>query len=337
MNEVRDTAIQSMRRKLRADRQIVGLFVFIVVIMVAMSIASPRFLTFSNMLNVIRQSVFIMLLGFGMTFVLKTGGIDLSVGVIMALSGGMTGRLLSFGVNIVVSLAAGILIGLLIGVINGLAITKLHIAPFIVTLATMSIGRGVMYVWTNSIPFRNFMSKGFRFIGQGNIINIQFPIIIAIVTFFILRFVDQKTRFGRHVTAYGSNPESAKVSGINTNLLLLKVYALSGFTAALAGIILASRLETVHPEMGKGYELDAIAAAIIGGTSLSGGKGTLIGTVLGALIIFLISNSLNLLNIDPDWETIIKGLLILVVIGVEFISHTIHRVKIKQNTVEAKN
>jgi ribose transport system permease protein len=309
------------RAKRMIDHQIVGLISFLVVIFIVMSFLSRDFLTVTNLTNVFRQSVFIMLLGFGMTFVLTTGGIDLSVGVIMALSGGMAGWLLSFDVNIIPAIIAGFLFGTFIGVGNALMITKLHITPFIATLATMSIGRGVMYVWTNSIPFRNYMVPNFRFVGQGSLFGIQFPIVIAIITFVILLFIYKKTKFGRHITAFGSNAEAAKISGINTDTLLIKVYALSGFTSALAGIVLASRLETVHPEMGKGYELDAIAAAIIGGTMLTGGKGSLVGTVLGAFIIYLISNAINLLNIEPDWETIVKGVLILVIVGVEYFSH----------------
>jgi ribose transport system permease protein len=322
MNNINETDLRTKTSKRKIDRQLIGLLAFIVIIMVIMTIMSPRFLSVTNITNIFRQAVSIMLLGFGLTFVLTTGGIDLSVGVMMALAGGMTGWLLSFNVNIVPALIAGFLMGVLVGAGNGLMITKLKITPFIATLATMSIGRGVMYVWTNSIPFRNYMVGGFRFIGQGDILGLQFPIVIAIIAFVILQFVYRKTKFGRHVTAYGSNPESAKVSGIDTDKLLIKVYALSGFMAALSGIIMASRLETVHPEMGKGYELDAIAAAIIGGTSLSGGKGSLIGTVLGAFIIYLISNAINLLNIEPSWETIVKGILILVVVGVEYLSRT---------------
>lgn len=318
-NEI--TAPLAVKAKKKIDRQLLGLLIFVIAMMVVMSFLSPSFLSVSNLTNVFRQSVFIMLLGFGMTFVLTTGGIDLSVGVMLALSGGMSGWLLSMNVNIVPAVIAGVLVGLLVGAGNGLMITKLRITPFIATLATMSIGRGVMYVWTNSIPFRNYMVGGFRFIGQGDIFGLQFPIVIAIVAFVILQFVYRCTAFGRHVTAFGSNEESARVSGINTDKLLIKVYALSGLMAAIAGITLASRLETVHPEMGKGYELDAIAAAIIGGTSLSGGKGTLVGTVLGAFIIYLISNALNLLNVDPDWETIVKGIIILIVVAVEFLSH----------------
>ena len=311
----------AVKAKKKIDRQLLGLLIFVIVMMVVMSFLSDSFLSVSNLTNVVRQSVFIMLLGFGMTFVLTTGGIDLSVGVMLALSGGMAGWLLSMNVNIVPAIIAGVLVGILVGAGNGLMITKLRITPFIATLAAMSIGRGVMHVWTNSIPFRNYMVGGFRFIGQGDVFGLQFPIVIAIVAFVILQFVYRCTAFGRHVTAYGSNEESARVSGIDTDKLFIKVYALSGLMAAIAGITLASRLETVHPEMGKGYELDAIAAAIIGGTSLSGGRGTLVGTVLGAFIIYLISNALNLLNVDPDWETIVKGIIILIVVAVEFLSH----------------
>ncbi len=303
-----------------ANRQLLGLVIFIAVFMVIMSFLSNSFLSATNLTNVVRQSVFIMLLGFGMTFVLSTGGIDLSVGTLMGLCGGTTAYLLALDVNIIPAIAAGVLVGLLVGAGNGLMITKLRITPFIATLAVMTIGRGVLFVWTNSIPFRNYMVGHFEFLGQGTLFGVQFPIFIAIGAFIILQYVYRKTKFGRHVVAYGSNEESARISGIQTDKLLIKVYALSGVMAAVAGIVLASRLETVHPEMGTGYELDAIAAAIIGGTSLTGGKGTLVGTALGAIILYLISNSLNLLNMNPDWGAIIKGFVILIVVGVEFIS-----------------
>jgi ribose transport system permease protein len=316
-----EVVLSASKTNRKVNRQLLGLVIFIAVFMVLMSILSDSFLSATNLTNVFRQSVFIMLLGFGMTFVLSTGGIDLSVGSILGLSGGTTAFLLSMDMNIVPAIIAGLLMGTFVGVGNGLMITKLKITPFIATLATMSIGRGVLYVWTNSIPFRNYMVGHFEYLGQGTLFGLQFPIIIAVIAFIILQFVYRKTTFGRHVLAYGSNEEAVRISGIAVHKLLIKVYALSGLMAAIAGIVLASRLETVHPEMGTGYELDAIAAAIIGGTSLSGGKGTLIGTVLGAFILYLISNSLNLLNIDPDWESIIKGMVILIVVGVEFISH----------------
>lgn len=310
------TRPKSLLLPLRFDRQIIGLIVFLAVIIVAMSFASDHFLTYTNLLNVLQQSAFVMILAFGMTFVLSTGGIDLSVGSIVGISGGMTAWLLYHDVNIVLAILGGMIAGTLIGIVNGFVITKLGISPFIATLAMMIIARGVLYVWTGAIPFRDFMKSNFEFLGQGRILNIQFPIIIAIVLLFMLLFVYRRMRFGRHILALGSSEEAVRISGIKVDRLRIKVYALSGLIAAIAGILLASRLTTVHPEMGKNYELEAIAAAIIGGTLLSGGKGSLVGTALGAIILFLIKNAMNLLNVHPYWETIVVGVIILVAVTV---------------------
>jgi ribose transport system permease protein len=294
------------QKKLRMDRQIIGLIAFLAIIIIVMSFASERFLSYINLTNVLQQSAFVMILAFGMTYVLSTGGIDLSVGSIVGVSGGMTAWLLFNDVNIVLAIIVGLCVGLIIGIVNGLVITKLGVSPFIATLSMMVIVRGILYVWTEAIPFRNYMKSGFEFLGQGRILNVQFPIILALILFIVLLFVYRKMRFGRHVLALGSSEEAVRVSGIKVDLLRIKVYALSGFIAAIVGIVLASRLATVHPEMGKNYELTAIAAAIIGGTSLTGGKGSLVGTVFGAIILSLINNSLNLLNVDPYWETMVR-------------------------------
>jgi ribose transport system permease protein len=303
-------------RKLRMDRQIIGLIAFLAIIIIVMSFASDRFLSYINLTNVLQQSAFVMILAFGMTYVLSTGGIDLSVGSIAGISGGMTAWLLFNDVNIIFAIIGGLLLGLIIGIVNGLVITKLGVSPFIATLSMMVIVRGILYVWTEAIPFRNYMKGGFEFLGQGRILNVQFPIILALILFIVLLFVYRKMRFGRHVLALGSSEEAVRVSGIKVDLLRIKVYALSGFIAAIVGIVLASRLATVHPEMGKNYELTAIAAAIIGGTSLTGGKGSLVGAVFGAIILSLINNSLNLLNVDPYWETMVIGAIILVAVTV---------------------
>ncbi|MEY2192051.1 ABC transporter permease [Neobacillus sp. BF23-41] len=304
------------QKKLRMDRQIIGLIAFLAIIIIVMSFASERFLSYINLTNVLQQSAFVMILAFGMTYVLSTGGIDLSVGSIVGVSGGMTAWLLFNDVNIVLAIIVGLCVGLIIGIVNGLVITKLGVSPFIATLSMMVIVRGILYVWTEAIPFRNYMKSGFEFLGQGRILNVQFPIILALILFIVLLFVYRKMRFGRHVLALGSSEEAVRVSGIKVDLLRIKVYALSGFIAAIVGIVLASRLATVHPEMGKNYELTAIAAAIIGGTSLTGGKGSLIGTVFGAIILSLINNSLNLLNVDPYWETMVIGAIILVAVTI---------------------
>ncbi len=319
IHAIRDPVKYSFSDRLRRmDRQIIGLLIFIGIIMIAMSFASEHFLTYNNLMNVFQQSAFVMIIAFGMTFVLTTGGIDLSVGSIIGLAGGTTAWMISQGMNIFPAVLSGLAVGGAIGVVNGLVITKWRISPFIATLAMMVIVRGILYVWTKAIPIRDYMKSNFDFLGQGRILNIQFPVIVAAILFVILLFLYRRMRFGRHIMALGSSEESVRVSGIQVDKLLIKVYALSGVIAALAGILLASRLTTVNLEMGKNYELEAIAAAAIGGTSLAGGKGSLTGTALGVMILFLIKNSLNLLNVNPYWETIVTGLIILIAVSVHF-------------------
>jgi ribose transport system permease protein len=313
----------------RIDRHIIGLIAFLALIIIIMSFASPHFFSNTNFLNILQQSAFVMILALGMTFVLSTGGIDLSVGSIVGITGGMTASFLLDGTNIYVAIIAGLVTGALIGAINGLVITKLRISPFIATLATMIIARGVLYVWTKAIPFREYMTSYYTYLGQGRLFGIQFPVVVTFVLLLILLFVYRRMKFGRHVLAVGSSEEAVRISGIKVDRLLIKVYALSGLVAAVAGILLAARLTTVHPEMGKNYELEAIAAAIIGGTSLSGGKGSLIGTVLGAIILYTIKNSMNLLNIHPYWETIVVGLIILIAVSVEVIGRYFKEKKLK--------
>ncbi|PLR75535.1 ribose ABC transporter permease [Bacillus sp. V3-13] len=301
---------------LRIDRQIIGLVIFLAILIFLMSFASDHFLSYTNLMNVLQQSVFVMILAFGMTFVLSTGGIDLSVGSVVGISGGMTAWLLVNDINIVLAIIGGLAVGVIIGLVNGLVITKLRISPFIATLSMMVIARGILYVWTEAIPFRNYMVSNFDFFGQGRVLNVQFPILAALIIFLLLLYLYRKMRFGRHVLALGSSEEAVRVSGIKVDRLRTKVYVLSGFIASIVGIILASRLTTVHPDMGKDYELEAIAAAIIGGTSLAGGKGSLVGAALGAFILALIKNALNLLNVPPYWETIVVGAIILIAVTV---------------------
>jgi ribose transport system permease protein len=309
--------IYSFSRSLpRIDRQIIGLIVFLAILVIVMSFSSDRFLNYTNLMNVLQQSVFVMILAFGMTFVLSSGGIDLSVGSIVGISGGMTAWMLMNGINIFVAILAGLAVGVLIGLVNGIVITQLRVSPFIATLSMMVIARGILYVWTEAVPFRNYMVSNFDFLGQGRVLNVQFSILAALIIFLLLLFLYRKMRFGRHVLALGSSEEAVRVSGIKVDRLRTKVYILSGFIASIVGIILASRLTTVHPEMGKNYELEAIAAAIIGGTSIAGGKGSLVGAALGAFILALIKNGLNLLNVPPYWETIVVGAIILIAVTV---------------------
>jgi ribose transport system permease protein len=306
---------------LKIDGNLLGLFVVLGLIIVVMSFVSQNFLTNTNLLNVLQQASFVMILAFGMTFVISTGGIDLSVGSTVGICGGMAAWLLNQDVNFVIAVVAPLILGVLIGAVNGLTITKLKISPFITTLATMTILRGILYVWTGAVPFRSFMTDSFQFLSSGRILGKQFPVIVAIVLFIVLLIVYRKMKFGRHILALGSSEEAVRISGIKVDMLQIKVYALSGLTAAVAGVLLASRLTTVNADMGKGYELEAIAAAIIGGTALDGGKGTLIGTALGTIILFIITNALNLLNVNPNWETIVIGLIILLAVVVPILAN----------------
>lgn len=301
------------------NKQIIGLIVFIIAAFIVMSFISDSFMSTTNLLNILRQSVFIMLMAFGMTLVLTTGGIDLSVGVVLAISGALMGYLLNHGAGIAVAIVVACAFGTAIGVGNGVLIAVFKMTPFIATLATMSIGRGAIYIATNALPIRNYVKRGTfsAFLGQGMVGPIPFPIIIGVIALIIFLIVFKKMKFGRHVVAVGSNEEAARLSGINVRNTLIKVYAICGFTAALAGVILASRLQSVQPELGEGYELDAIAAALIGGTLLTGGKGNLVGTFLGSFVIYMISNIINVLNLNSDWEKIVKGIVILVVVAVE--------------------
>ena len=305
----------------KINKQILGLLIFIVGAIVVMSFVSENFLSATNMLNVLRQSVFVMLMGLGMTFVLTTGGVDLSVGVVLAISGAIFGTSLNSGLPIVIAMILGALVAAGIGIGNGVLVSVLGLSPFIATLATVNIGRGIIYILTNALPIRNYVDRGTfsQFLGQGSVGIIPFPIIIGVIMVIILWIVFNKMRFGRHIVAVGSNLEAAKLSGINTRKIIIGAYGLCGFMAGLAGLIMASRLQSVQPELGEGYELDAIAAALLGGTSLNGGKGNIIGTFLGAFIIYLISNIINILNLDSDWEKVVKGIVILAVVAIEVI------------------
>jgi ribose transport system permease protein len=287
------------------------LFVLLALIVI-LSILSPFFLTLGNITNVLVQSVFVLLVAVGITFVLISGGIDLSVGSIMGLSAGVNAYLLIQGVPVGLAILAGLATGMLIGLINGLIITRLGIADFIVTLAMLGIIRGVLQLITERNPLRGFESNEFfTYLANSSVIGIPVPVIIAAVITLVSAFVLRSTSFGRSVFAVGINPQAAHLAGINVNGVRLRVFVLSGLLAAVAGILLASRLTSVQPAFGAGYELVAISAAVVGGTSLTGGRGSMWGTVVGALLLAVLQNGLRLLEVDASWFTIITGLLII--------------------------
>ncbi|MBU2702226.1 ribose/xylose/arabinose/galactoside ABC-type transport system permease subunit [Sporomusaceae bacterium BoRhaA] len=280
---------------------------------IILTLLSDRFLSVNNLLNVARQVSINAIISVGMTLVILTGGIDLSVGSILALSGSITAGLMAGGTTLVVALIAGIAIGSLLGIVNGLLVTKGKIQPFIATMGMMTIARGVTLVYTEGRPVTG-MEGAFRFLGGGYVVGIPFPVILMAIIFAVAYFVLKKTCFGRYIYAIGGNEEAARLSGIRTDRVIVAVYTLAGFFAGLGGIIMASRLNSAQPTAGMGFELDAIAAVVLGGTSLSGGIGTIGGTLIGALIIGVLDNGLNLLNVSSFYQQVAKGLVILIAV-----------------------
>ncbi|PKR77929.1 ribose ABC transporter permease [Halalkalibacillus sediminis] len=295
--------------------QKLGPLLGLIAIVIGLSIMSPNFLDLGNILNVLRQVTIIALLAFGMTFVILTGGIDLSVGSILALAGALTAGFIASGIDPILGVLLGVLAGGLMGAFNGFIISKGKVAPFIATLATMTIFRGLTLVYTDGRPVSGFTdSAAFEMIGRGYFLGIPIPVIIMFIVFFILFFVLKQTVFGRQVYALGGNEEASILSGIKVNRVKIWVYSLTGALSALAGIILTSRLNSAQPNAGFTYELDAIAAVVLGGTSLSGGRGWIFGTLVGALIIGVLNNGLNLLGVSSFYQQVVKGGVILLAV-----------------------
>lgn len=288
-----------------------GIFLAFLIICGFLSYASSQFLTVSNWTIIITQVSINALLAFGVTFVIITGGIDLSVGSIVAVAGVVAALLASQpDLPLIVPILGGLLAGLAFGLLNGFIVTKSKIAPFIVTLGIMTIGRGLALILSKGRPISN-LSDTFNFMGGGDVFGVPFSIIVLIIVFIISYLLLKNTVFGRYVYAIGGNEQAAWASGINVNKIKMAVYALCGTLAGLAGILLTSRITTGQPNAGAGFELDAIAAAIIGGTSTSGGTGTIAGTLLGALLIGVINNGLDLLNVTSYYQQIIMGAIII--------------------------
>lgn len=287
----------------------------LILLIIVVSILNPSFLTISNIFNVLRQVSISAIIAFGMTFVILTGGIDLSVGSTLALTGVVAASLLAGGFDPILSMGIALILGLILGAINGVIITKGKVAPFIATLATMTVYRGLTLVYTNGKPISGLGDHAsFQLFGKGYFLGIPIPVITTLITFGILYFILHKTTFGRRVYAVGGNEEAAKLSGINADRVKIAVYAISGFLAALSALILTSRLNSAQPTAGQSYELDAIAAVVLGGTSLNGGKGWIFGTLIGALIIGVLNNGMNLIGVSSFWQQVVKGIVILLAV-----------------------
>jgi ribose/xylose/arabinose/galactoside ABC-type transport system permease subunit len=276
------------------------------------------FLTPNNLINVVRQISIIGIISVGMTFVISTGGIDLSVGATVAMSAVVA---TSFAIkesttSLVVPLLMGLLVGAAMGAFSGFFVAKMNVAPFIATLATMTIGRGFAMVYTDGRPVVG-LSESYIFIGKGSVWGIPVPVIIFAIVVMLGIFLFHFTKFGRHVLAVGGNEMSARVSGINVDKTKFFVYFISGILSAIAAIVLSARIQTGQPAGGDGYELDAITAVVIGGTSLSGGVGTIVGSLIGMLIIGIMTNGLDLLNVSSYYQKVIKGVIILLAVTMD--------------------
>jgi ribose transport system permease protein len=279
------------------------------------TVLNPAFLEPANLMNLLRQISINGLIAFGMTFVILTGGIDLSVGSTLALTSALAAGMMVAGVDPILTIFIAVLIGAILGAVNGLFIAKGKMAPFIVTLATMTIYRGLTLLYTEGKPITGFGdSYAFQLFGKGYFLGIPVPAVTMIIVFVVLWFMLHKMSFGRKTYAIGGNEKAALISGIRVDRVKVMIYSISGMMAALAGMILTSRLGSAQPTAGQTYEMDAIAAVVIGGTSLAGGKGRIAGTFIGVLIIGILNNGMNLLGISAFYQQVVKGVVILIAV-----------------------
>ncbi|MDO4548885.1 MAG: ABC transporter permease [Clostridia bacterium] len=310
---------KSVKRYFRDNLGIFCALIGMILFLYIWPVTHNTFLTQTNIFNVLRQSAPNLLLACGMTMVIILGGIDLSVGSIIAMSGCLgAGAVVWGGMPEIVGILIAILSGLLFGLFNGVVIAKTKIPPFIVTLASMNIAKGIAYVFSGGRPIR-CMTDAWKFLGAGYVGSIPTPVVTMFVVFIVSVLFVNRTRLGRHIYAVGGNDTAAKFSGINTAKVKLVVYSFSGLMAGLAGITIASRLYSGTCTSGDGAEMDAIAAVVVGGTSMAGGSGRLGGTLIGVLIIGILNNGLNLMGINSDWQYIIKGAVILFAVYVDFL------------------
>jgi ribose transport system permease protein len=294
---------------------------------VALSVMSDRFLTAENGWNIFRQISVNLCLSIGMTLVVVSGGIDLSVGAVLCLAGAVAASLLKTGITLgalgvhlefTVSgvILAAVVTGALLGLANGVVITRLLLPPFVATLAMMSVARGLSLLYTGGFPITG-LGSAFGFVGTGAWLGIPLPVWIVGVLSAATLVLCHRTPFGRHLYAVGGSERAALLTGLNVNGIKIAVYLVCGALSGLAGVMVTARLDSAQPNAGLGYELDAIAAVVIGGTSLSGGRGSVAGTIVGCLIIGVLNNGLTLLNVSPFWQQIVKGLVIIVAVALD--------------------
>ncbi len=291
-------------------------FITLIVLIVALAIASPHFLTNTNLSSVVRQTAVINIMALGMTLIIVSGGIDLSVGAILAMGGLLGTMAMEKGYSIPAGIAVGIVTGCFWGFVNGMLTTRLRINPFIVTLGTLGIVRGLTLIISNGLPVHQ-IPQSFSFLGEGTVLGVPFVLWVLLACAGAMHVIMEHTRLGRYAFAIGSNPDAAFYAGIPVAFHVTAVYAIGGALTGLAGMIEASRLMTGQPTAGQGYELQAIAAVVIGGGSLRGGEGSVIGTLVGAFIMGLLSNGSDLLGISPYLQQAIIGAVIILAVSVD--------------------
>lgn len=314
------SALNSLVKK---SQSLIALLVLVVVL----SFVTDTFLTTSNIWNVLRQISVNVCLSVGMTLVILTAGIDLSVGAIVGITGAICAGLLKNGIaipsfdlwigfTVFGAIVAAILVGAFLGGLNGMFITTFSVPPFVTTLAMLTIARGFTFLYTDGKPISN-LGASFEKIGSAWFLGMPIPVWISIILVMLFVLIIGETAFGRYIYAIGGNEKAARLSGIAINRIKWSVYVISGIMAAIGGVLVTSRLNSAQPNAGMNYELDAIAAIVIGGASLSGGRGTILGTIIGAILIGVLNNGLVLLNVSPFWQQVVKGLVILVAVIID--------------------
>lgn len=289
----------------------IGIIMVLILLCLVVSVATDKFLTSTNIVSVLRQISINTFIAIGMTLIIILGHIDLSVGAIVAMSGTLTvGFIVNQGMPIWLAIFAGLALGVIVGLIDGLIVSTFRVPAFIITMAMMNICSGVAYVYSGGQSTR-ITDEFFIAIGTGYLFNvIPLPVVYMVILIAVFSFLLSKTKFGVYVYAIGGNREAARLSGVPIKLVEISVFVISGILSAFAGLVLCSRMYSGQPSVGTGYEMDAIAACVLGGTSMTGGKGRISGTVFGAMVIGIISNGLNLIGVSSYWQLIVKGLII---------------------------
>ncbi|GIK39266.1 MAG: ribose ABC transporter permease [Chloroflexota bacterium] len=319
-----ETTVAPKRSMLRSDAmQRLLAFGALILLFVVFSIASPYFFTFDNVIGIFLATAVNGLLALGVTFVIITGGIDLSIGTVMTLASVMAGVFITFwGLPVPLGVLAGLATGALCGLINGVIIAKLNMPPFVATLGMLYVAKGLSLVISGLKPIYFDETPAYRMIAMGSIVpGIEIPnaVLVLFGAAIIASLVLTQTVLGRYTFALGSNEEATRLSGVNTGTWKIIVYTLGGLFAGLAGVVVSARINSAQPSLGQGYELDAIAAAVIGGTSLSGGEGTILGTIIGAFIISTLNNGLRILSVPQEWQIVITGVILILAVYLDII------------------